>query len=189
MNSPRKWDEALEAEFFTPEEIEESDRRVAEIQCEIEAQQSDRAKVIKRLERCVLPHSRGCTPECEYHGRIECCRQVMRNALALLKAQQQTTDTISREDLLRELRKIPGYRDEESEALVPLRDVCKIVMLAAAQTQIVRCRNCEHGENTGIEWRCNKHSHSRNDNALGEDRHYIEYHHGDWFCADGERRR
>ena len=48
----------------------------------------DREKVIKRLERCVLPHGNGCTPECEYHGRIECCRQVMRKALALLKAQE-----------------------------------------------------------------------------------------------------
>lgn len=47
----------------------------------------DREKVIKDLKRCVLPHGNGCTPECEYHGRIECCRQVMRNALALLKAQ------------------------------------------------------------------------------------------------------
>lgn len=47
-----------------------------------------RENVIKMLERCVMPHGDGCTQECEYHGRIECCRQVMRNTLALLKAQE-----------------------------------------------------------------------------------------------------
>lgn len=157
---------------------------------------ADREKVIKGLECCDDLHNSGavkCGTDCPY-GRTDeqdggCRKKLIPDAFDLLKSQVTIADAISSEALIRELRKIPGYRDEESEALVPLRDVCKIVMLAAAQTQIVRCRNCEYGEDTGIEWRCNKHSHSRNDNALGEDRHYIEYHHGDWFCADGERRR
>lgn len=53
-----------------------------------------RENVIKMLERCVMPHGDGCTQECEYHGRIECCRQVMRNALALLKAQEPVEPTL-----------------------------------------------------------------------------------------------
>ena len=53
-----------------------------------------REKVIKELQRCVLPHGRGCTPECEYHGRIECCRQVMRKAIALLKEQEPRVLTL-----------------------------------------------------------------------------------------------
>ena len=56
----------------------------------------DQEKVIKELERCVLPHGRGCTPECEYHGRIECCRQVMRKALALLKEQEPHVMTLKK---------------------------------------------------------------------------------------------
>ena len=104
------------------------------------------------------------------------------------ETQVTTADAISREALIRELRKIPGYRDEESEALIQLRDVCKIVkLIPVAQTQVVRCRNCEHGKCVGVEWLCKKHSGRAN--VLGEDRYYQEYHHGDWFCADGERRR
>lgn len=52
---------------------------------------------------------------------------------------------------------------------------------------VVRCKHCKHGKCTGIEYLCDKHS--GHVNILGEDRQYQEYHDGDWYCADGERRQ
>ena len=53
---PKAWDEAFERETYTPEEIEESDKRVDEMQRKIEAAQA----VFDRMERCLW-----CKPDSE----------------------------------------------------------------------------------------------------------------------------
>jgi len=95
---------------------------------------------------------------------------------------------IRREDLTEQLHKIPGYLDDERETLVPLREIKKLISLMpeADAAPVVRCKECRHGESAGTEWICDKHS--GHINILGEDRHYKEWHDGNWFCADGERR-
>ena len=54
------------------------------------------------------------------------------------------------------------------------------------QEQIVHCKDCRYGLYTGTEYHCDKHS--GHENRLGEDQYYKEWHNGNWFCADGERR-
>lgn len=51
---------------------------------------------------------------------------------------------------------------------------------------IIRCKDCKYGLYTGIEYLCDKHS--GHANRFGEDQYYKEWHNGNWFCADGERR-
>ena len=51
---------------------------------------------------------------------------------------------------------------------------------------VVRCCACQYGKPTSVEYLCDKHS--GHENVLGEDRHYEEYHSGEWYCADGKHR-
>jgi len=57
---------------------------------------------------------------------------------------------------------------------------------STATVQVVRCKECRFGTDEGIEYACDKHSGHKD--VLGEDVHYNEWHSGNWFCADGERR-
>lgn len=52
--------------------------------------------------------------------------------------------------------------------------------------QIVHCKDCKYGLYTGTEYHCD--NHSGHENRLGEDQYYKEWHNGNWFCADGQRR-
>lgn len=81
---PKAWDEAFERETYTPEEIEASDKRVAEIQRQIEAQHPDREKVIEGLQKCAAIHQGFICESCEYPGD-ECA---VDDAIALLKKQE-----------------------------------------------------------------------------------------------------
>ena len=64
-----------------------------------------------------------------------------------------------------------------------LRDALKLIK---EQELIVHCKDCEYGLYTGTEYHCDKHS--GHENRLGEDQYYKEWHNGNWFCADGERK-
>lgn len=58
--------------------------------------------------------------------------------------------------------------------------------LLKEQETIIRCKDCKYGLYTGTEYLCDRHS--GHVNRFGEDQYYKEWHDGNWFCADGERR-
>lgn len=58
--------------------------------------------------------------------------------------------------------------------------------LLKEQEPIIRCKDCKYGLYTGTEYLCDRHS--GHANIFGEDQYYKEWHNGNWFCADGERR-
>lgn len=66
-------------------------------------------------------------------------------------------------------------------------DAEKILELLKEHELIIRCKDCKYGLYTGIEYLCDKHS--GHANRFGEDQYYKEWHNGNWFCADGERRQ
>lgn len=53
--------------------------------------------------------------------------------------------------------------------------------------QVVTCSKCKHGLFNGIDHLCDLHS--GHEDRFGEDKYYKEWHYGDWFCADGDRKR
>jgi len=57
---------------------------------------------------------------------------------------------------------------------------------AADVVSVTRCSECKHATHIGVEYKCEKHS--GNEERLGEDAQYSEFHSGAWFCADGERK-
>lgn len=58
--------------------------------------------------------------------------------------------------------------------------------LLKADNAPVPCKDCKFGKFNGLEWLCEKHSGHKD--GLGEDVLYSEWHSGDWYCSDGERK-
>lgn len=98
MDKPQEWDEAFDKKFFTPEEVEASDARVSAVQKEIgKDKEIGRERVIKGLECCITAGS-GCLKnmECPYGAEkhdSHCVDYMLRDALALLKAQEAVEPT------------------------------------------------------------------------------------------------
>lgn len=77
---------------------------------------------------------------------------------------------ISKDDLKRALTEFFKNHPEDGER--------KIITL---------CKNCKFGLYNGTEYLCDRHS--GHVNRFGEDQYYKEWHNGNYFCADGERRQ
>ena len=99
------------------------------------------------------------------------------------------SDLISREDLLERIL----YEKATTKNMYPkchftVNDCITDIKYAPSvdAVEVVRCKDCRHGKCVGIEYICRAHSGS--ERKLGEDRHYSEWHDGNWFCADGERK-
>ena len=60
------------------------------------------------------------------------------------------------------------------------------IALLKTYKKVVLCKDCRFGKPNGLEWLCEKHSCHKD--SLGEDAIYSEWHSGEWFCADGERK-
>ena len=50
----------------------------------------------------------------------------------------------------------------------------------------IRCINCKYGSRIGLEVMCTKHSGPAR--KFGERTEYSEWHIGDWYCADAEKK-
>lgn len=140
---------------------------------------NDMEKVIKALACCVFPVSKGFPYQSHIADKgceaVECpyrddCDQMLLDALELLKEQewQIKNRDESIEKALEEIKWLRGMLKEQ------------------VQEQIVHCKDCKYGLYTGTEYHCDKHS--GHEKRLGEDQYYKEWHNGNWFCADGERR-
>lgn len=74
------------------------------------------------------------------------------------------------------------YEDEADCQLSLMRDALALLK----EQEIIRCKDCKYGLYTGTEYLCDRHS--GHVNRFGEDQYYKEWHNGNWYCADGERR-
>ena len=131
----------------------------------------DRKKVIKSIEDCVF-HNHDCV-DCDYDGCVfehgDCRRDLLADALALLKEQQQQ---------IWELQdKVEYLTDKLKEQKFLVDSDGKITPLPV----VVRCKDCE--------WRGNK---KKCILAFIADKQefplFFYDQRGEWFCADGKRK-
>lgn len=130
---------------------------------------ADREKVIKALGICAVG-----TNSCEKCPLKDKCHGVSNAAMAAAI------------ELLKEQEWQIKNRDESIEKAQEEIKWLRGMLKEQVQEQIVHCKDCKYGLYTGTEYHCDKHS--GHENRLGEDQYYKEWHNGNWFCADGERR-
>lgn len=58
---------------------------------------------------------------------------------------------------------------------------------AADVRPVVLCKDCVYAYPYGLEIKCTKHSGKAD--RFGEDATYSEFHSGNWYCADAQRKR
>ena len=128
-------------------------------------------KVIKGIECCT---EGGCS-DCPYYKNCDIFDDYLIGTLI--------------KDVLEVLKEHEWQIKNRDESIEKAREEIKWLrgmLKEQVQEQIVHCKECKYGLYTGTEYHCDKHS--GHENRLGEDQYYKEWHNGNWFCADGERR-
>lgn len=135
---------------------------------------SDIKKVLKGLYFCAKQERPHCTEECPYYGHDRSCSSIdlKRDAEELIWDYKihLENDEHKREE---------NGRLKDSPLIDAAKDISNI-------TKNINCKECRYGLYNGMEYLCDKHS--GHEDRLGEDQYYKEWHNGNWFCADGERK-
>ena len=129
---------------------------------------ADREKVISGLQRCRLMNKVNCD-KCPYDyngrgdGKSECTAELATDVLALLDEQDA------------EIKRLKGALHGFGDLFHTLSEKTKIAI--AEQQNVVRCKDCEWW---GAERMCENSDSPCFQNGCT---------HGNWYCADGERRK
>lgn len=137
---------------------------------------TDKKQVIFDIERCICHVPDACR-DCSHYGHgevIGCMEELLTDALALLKEQKQS---------IWELQEVNEHLEDKLKKVEQQKFIAHKNGTIEPIPKVVRCKDCKFSEK-----RKTYHKEDEYKCKLSEYEGCFDYHHENWFCADGERK-